>query len=122
MELKPSNFFLIGNQKTIINEKKGKVQDVHDDEHQEKIEQTAQQQKSNQEIKLRESINSVIEEQSVKPQQRDHSKRLRWHKSFNSPNVFSMSSKERRFRSNHTIHIKHPGTKFQMSELRFPSH
>ena len=122
MELKPSNFFLIGNQKTIINEKKGKVQDVHDDEHQEKIEQTAQQQKSNQETKLRESINSVIEEQSVKPQQRDHSKRLRWHKSFNSPNVFSMSSKERRFRSNHTIHIKHSGTKFQMSELRFPSH
>ena len=36
-------FFLIGNQKTIIKEKKGKVQDVHDDEHQEKIEQTTQQ-------------------------------------------------------------------------------
>ena len=45
MELKPSNFFLIGNQNTFINEKKGKVQDVHDDEHQEKIEQTAQQKK-----------------------------------------------------------------------------
>ena len=36
-------FFWIGNQKTIINEKKGRVQDVHDDEHQEKIEQTTQQ-------------------------------------------------------------------------------
>ena len=33
-----------------------------------------------------------------------------------------MSSKEWRFRSNHTIHIKHPGTKFQMSELCFPRH
>ena len=36
-------YILIGIQKTIINEKKGKVQDVHDDEHQEKIEQTTQQ-------------------------------------------------------------------------------
>ena len=35
-------FFYIGNQKTIINEKKGKVQDVHDDEYQEKIEQITQ--------------------------------------------------------------------------------
>ena len=35
-------FFFIGNQKTIINEKKGKVQDVHDDEYQEKIEQITQ--------------------------------------------------------------------------------
>ena len=75
-----------------------------------------------QETKLRENINSEGEEQSVKHQQRDHSKRLRWHKTFNSSNVFSLSSKERRFRSNHTIHIKHPGTKFQMSELWFPSH
>ena len=39
-----NTFFLyIGNQKTIINEKKGKVQVVHDDEQQENIEQTAQQ-------------------------------------------------------------------------------
>ena len=36
-------FFLIGNQKTIIKEKKGKVQVVHDDEQEENIEQTAQQ-------------------------------------------------------------------------------
>ena len=78
--------------------------------------------KSNQETKLRESINLEREEQSVKPQQRDHSKRLRWHKTFSSSNVFSLSSKERRLRSNHTVHIKHPGTKFQMSELCFPSH
>lgn len=62
------------------------------------------------------------EEQLVKPQQRDHSKRLRWRKNFNSSNVFSLSSKDHRFRSNHTIHIKHPGTKFQMSELCFLSH
>ena len=37
------SFFLIGKQKSIINEKKGKVQVVHDDEQQEKKEQTAQQ-------------------------------------------------------------------------------
>ena len=72
--------------------------------------------------KLREDINSEREEQSVKPQQWDHSKRLRWHKTFNSSNVVSLSSKERRFRSNHTIHIRHLGTKFQMSELCFSSH
>ena len=76
----------------------------------------------NQETKLREDINSKREEQSVKPQQQDHSQRLRWHKTFNSSKVFSLSSKERQFRSNHTIHIKHPETKFQMSELCFPSH
>ena len=67
---------MIGNQKIIINEKKKrKVQVVHDDEQQEIIEQTAQQIR-NQETKLREDINSEREEQSVKPQQRDHSKRL----------------------------------------------
>ena len=72
--------------------------------------------KRNQETKVRDSMNSE-REQSVKPQQRDQSKRLRWHKTFNSSNIFSLSSKERRLRSNHTIHIKHPGTKFQMFEL-----
>ena len=76
----------------------------------------------NQETKLREDINSEREEQLVKSQHWDHSQRLRWHKTFNSSKVFSLSSKERRFCSNHTIHIKHPGTKFQMSELCFPSH
>ena len=43
--------------------------------------------------KLREEKNSDREEHSVKPQQRDHSKRLQWHKTFNSSNVFSLSSK-----------------------------
>ena len=56
----------------------------------------------NQETKLREDKNSEREEQSIKPQQRDHSKRLRWHKSFNSSNIFSLSPKDRQFRSNHT--------------------
>ena len=102
-------------------EKIGKAQVVHDDEQQEK--KNKQHSKtSNQETKLREYVNSKKEEQSVKPQQRDHSKRLHWHNTFNLSNVFSLSSKERRFRSNHTIHIKHPGTKFQMSKLCFPSH
>ena len=117
-------FFLIDNQKTNINEekKKWKVQDVHDDEQQEIIEQTAQQKEGSQETKLREDINSNREEQWVKPQQQDHSNRLRWHKTFNSSNFFSLSLKNRRFRSNHTIHIKHPRTKFQMFKLCFPSH
>ena len=41
-------------------------------------EHTAQQKEGNQETKLREDINSEREEQLVKPQQWDHSKRLRW--------------------------------------------
>ena len=97
--------------------KYGKVHVVHDDEQKEKKENKQHNKKRNQESKLRDSMNSEREEQSVKPQQRDHSKRLRWHKTFNSSNVFSLSSKERRLRSNHTIHIKHPRTKFQMSKL-----
>ena len=60
----------------------------------------------NQKDNLRENINSEKDEQSVKPQQWDH----------------SMFSKERRFHSNQTIHIKHPGIKFQIFELCFPSH
>ena len=57
-------------------EKIGKAQVVHDDEQQEK--KNKQHSKtSNQETKLREYVNSKKEEQSVKPQQLDHSKRLR---------------------------------------------
>ena len=78
--------------------------------------------KGTQKDKLRENINSERDEKSVKPQQRAHSNRLRWHKIFNSSNVFSMFSKEQRFRSNQTIHIKHPRIKFQIFELCFPSH
>ena len=57
-------------------------------------EHTTQQKEGNQEIKLREDINSEREEQSVKPQQQDHSKRLRWPKTFNLSNDFSFSSKD----------------------------
>ena len=57
-------------------------------------EQTAQQEEKS-ETKVRDSMNSEREEQSIKPQQRDQSKRLRWHKTFNSSNIFSLSSKER---------------------------
>ena len=70
-------------------EKRG-IQEVHDDEQLEKKEQTTQQTEGSQETKLREDKNSEREEQSVKPQHRDHSKRLRWHKNFNSSNVFSV--------------------------------
>ena len=118
-----SLFFLIGNQKYIINEKTKKEKYKLFMMMNNRKKKNKQHSKTRtQETKLRENINSEGEEQLVKPQQRDHSKRLRWHKTFNSSNIFSLSSKERRFRSNHTIHIKHPGTKFQMSELCFPSH
>ena len=76
----------------------------------------------NQKDNLMENINSERDRESVKPLQWDHSKRLHWHKTFNSSNVFSMFSKEQRFHSNQTIHIKHPGIKFQIFELCFPSH
>ena len=66
---------------------------------------------------LRENINSEREKQSVKPQQRNHSKRQRWHKTFNSSKVFLVSSKEQQFRSNQAIHIKQPGIKFQIFEV-----
>ena len=79
-------------------------------------------QQNKQKVNLRENINSERDEESVKPQQRDHSKRLRWHITFNSSNIFSMFSKVRWFCSNQTIHIKHPGIKFQIFELCFPSH
>ena len=65
----------------------------------------------NQIEKIREDKNSRRDEDSVKPQQRDHSKRLRWLKTFNSSNIFSLFSKERQFRSNQTVHIMHPGIK-----------
>ena len=74
----------------------------------------------NQEAILWEKINSIKEEQSVKPQHHDQSKRLWWPKSFNSTNVFSVSSKEQWFCFIHTIHIKQPRIKFQISELWFP--
>ena len=59
--------------------------------------------------------------QSEKPQHRDQSKRVRWHKSINWTTVFPLFSKERRFRSVQIFHIKQPGTRFQISELCFPS-
>ena len=96
--------------------KYGKVHVVHDEQIRKK-DNKQHNKRRNYETKLRDSMNSERKGQSVKPQQRDHSKRLRWHKTFNSSNVFSLSSKEQRLCSNHTIHIKHPGTKFQMSEL-----
>ena len=65
---------MIGKQKTIIKEKLDRVQVVHDDEQLGK-KNKKHNKRSNQETKLREDINSEREEQSVKFQQRDHSKR-----------------------------------------------
>ena len=72
---------------------KRKIQ-VYDDEQQEIEETNITTNRGSQETKLREDKNSEREEQSVKPQQQDHSKRLRWHKTFSSSNVFSLFSKE----------------------------
>ena len=49
--------------------KYGKVHVVHDDEQKEKKENKQHNKKRNQESKLRDSMNSEREEQSVKPQQ-----------------------------------------------------
>ena len=75
----------------------------------------------NQETKLREEKNWTIEEHSIKPQHWDQSKRLLWHRPINSTKDFSESSKNRWLRSIHTVHIKHPGIKFQISESCFTS-
>ena len=71
--------------------------------------------------KLIDKRNSIRVKQSEKPQHRDQSKRVHWHKSNNWTTVFPLSSKERQFHSVQIIHIKQPGTKFQISELCFPS-
>ena len=76
---------------------------------------------NNEETKLREEKNWTIEEHSVKPQHWDQSKRLLWHRPINSTKYFSESSKDRWLRSIHTVHIKHPRIKFQISESCFPS-
>ena len=86
-----------------------------------KRQQKAKKQK-NQETILREEMNSIIEEQSKMPQHRDRSQRVCWHKSCNWPNNFSISSKERWFRSVQMIHLKQPGNKCQIFELCFPTH
>ena len=109
-------FFLIGNQRTNINEKKKMKSTICS------WWWTIGNKWNKQQTKERDNINSERDEESVKPQQQDHSKRLHWHKTFNSSNVFSMFSKEWRFRSNQTIHIKYLGIKFQIFELCFPSH
>ena len=48
---------------------------------------------NNQETKIREEKNWTIEEHSVKPQHRDQSKRLLWHRPINSTKDFSESSR-----------------------------
>ena len=52
-----------------------KIQSVHDDEHRKAI--TKNKEKRNQEAILREEMNSIREEQSVKTQHQDQTKRLR---------------------------------------------
>ena len=70
---------MIGNQRTrtVINEKKRKLQVVHDDE-QQGTENTNDKTKEreNQKDNLRENINFERDEELVKPQHRDHSKKI----------------------------------------------
>ena len=97
VQLTVAFFFWIDNQRNIINENsKEKYKLFMMMNNRKRIKQTTKKE-GNQETNLRENINSKREEQSVKPQHRDHSNRLRWHKTFNSSKVFSVSSKERLF-------------------------
>ena len=70
---------------------------------------------------LREEINSKIVEHSKKPQHLDQSNKVFWQRACNWTKDFLVSSKECRFLSFQTIHIKQPETIFHMSELNFPS-
>lgn len=115
-----SSFFWIDNKSNIIKKKK-KEEYRCSQWWTMKRQQKAKKQK-NQETILREEMNSIIEEQSKMPQHRDQSKRIRWHKSCNWPNNFSISSKERWFRSVQIIRLKQPGNKCQIFELCFPTH
>ena len=108
-------FFLIGNIRTIINEIRKKHTGCSLWWTQKSI--NSRQKQRNQEPSLIEEKNSRREEQSVKPQYRDQSNSLRWHKSFNSTNVFSKSSKKLRLCSNQIVHIKQPRIKFQIHNI-----
>ena len=61
-----------------------------------------------------------MEEQVKEPQLLDRSNRVLWHRACNWTIDFSLASKEHRFLSIQTTHIKQPGTIFQMSEENFP--
>ena len=74
---------------------------------------------NNQMTNLREARKSRIDEQS-EAQHLDQSKRVHWHKDLICSNEFLVSSNKRWFHSFHKIHIKQPGTMFQISEPCFP--
>ena len=63
----------------------------------------------------------MLDEHFEEPQHRYQSNRVCWYKSFKWSNDFSVSLNKRWFRSNQTILIKQPRTKFQISDLYFPS-
>ena len=91
-------FFWIGNQKYIIKENSKEKYKLfmmmNNKKRIKQITKIKKKREGNLETNLRENINSEREEQLVKLQQRDHSKGLRWYKTFNSSNVFLVSSKE----------------------------
>lgn len=63
----------------------------------------------------------MLDEHFEEPQHRYQSNRVCWHKSFKWSNDFSVSLNKRWFCSDQTILIKQPRTKFQISDLYFPS-
>ena len=111
--------FLIGKKKNIIEARKAwKIHKVHNSE------QWGERDKNKRnyhETILRDKRKSLSVEQSKRPQHRDRSKSVQWHKSNNWAKNIPLFSKEHRFCSVQIVHIKQLGTKFQMSELCFPS-
>ena len=89
---------------------------VHDDE------QYLKQLQSNQHEELKRELgNQKIEVQCVKPQTRDQSKRVLISKDFKWSKSLLTSSQVQLFRSFHTNHIRHNGTKCQTSKECFPN-
>ena len=68
---------------------------------------------------LRETRNSIMDEQSEEPQHLDYSKSVRRHNAFSWSNEFLVSSNKWWFCSLHTFHIKQPKTMFQISDPCF---
>ena len=73
----------------------------------------------NQMTGLREARKSRMDEQ-FEAQHLDQSKRVRWHKDLSCSNELLVSSNKQWFHSFHKIHIKQPGTIFQISKPCFP--
>jgi hypothetical protein len=70
--------------------------------------------------KDKEITKSNAEVLEVKPNAVDQSKSKEIKKFMSCHSELTISSNVRRLRSHHNVHIRHKGTKFQMSEENFP--